>query len=236
MIGAYIKPMSLRPGVVACALALMAVTWSAAEWLRPRAYWADEIGDPHYSQLLPQHFGEWITVPNASAAVVNPVQAEMIERIYSETVARAYVSRRTGRAIMLSLAYGRDQSTDTQLHTPDMCYPSQGFRVESMHKSLLQTAWGALPAVQMQTIMGQRSEPLTYLVRTGDVVTDGSLQRNLARLGLAVRGFKMDGLLIRVSEVTRSPDAFEMQARFLNELLASMSDRDRAKFIGRGNH
>lgn len=233
MIAAYLKPMLIKPVVVAVALGLMGLAWSAAELLRPHAYWSDEIGNPHYKDLLPQQFGDWVNAPNASAAVVNPVQAEMIDRIYSETVARAYVNRRTGRMIMLSLAYGRDQSTDTQLHTPDMCYPSQGFRVEEFKKHALATAWGTLPTVQMRTVMGQRMEPLTYLVRTGDVVTDGSLSRNLARLGLAVRGYKMDGLLIRVSEVTDQSDALMMQEQFLKDLFASMSESDRVKFIGR---
>lgn len=232
MIAAYIKPMSIKPVLVMMALALMALAWSGAELLRPRAFWADEIGNPHYGDLLPHQFGDWVNIPDASAAVVNPVQTEMLDRIYSETVARAYINRRTGRAIMLSLAYGRDQSTDTQLHTPDMCYPSQGFRVEELRKHKLQTPWGALPAVQMRTAMGQRIEPLTYLVRTGDAVTDGSLPRNLARLGLAIRGYKMDGLLIRVSEITSSADAFVIQEQFLNDLFSALTESDRIKFIG----
>ncbi len=230
---AFFKPLRLKALTVAVAIGCMALALGAGEFFRPRAYWADEIGNPEYEHLLPEQFGDWVTLPNASAAVVNPVQAEMLDRIYSQTVARAYVNRKTGRAMMLSLAYGRDQSTDTQLHTPDMCYPSQGFRVMDRNKHQLVTPWGSLPSVQLRTAMGQRVEPLTYLVRTGDVVTDGSLPRNLARLGLAVRGFKMDGLLIRVSEITNSDDAFEQQAAFLNELFGALSPKDRAKFIGR---
>ena len=232
MIAACIKPMSIKPALVVAALVLMAAAWSSAEWLRPRAYWADEIGSPHYADLLPQQFGDWVTLPDASAVVVNPAQAEMIERIYSETVAHAYANRRTGRVVMVSLAYGRDQSTDTQLHTPDMCYPSQGFRVLSFQKAPIYTLWGSLPVVRMKASLGQRTEPVTYFVRTGDVVTDGAFRRNLARLGLAVRGFKMDGLLVRVSEVTNSDDAFDVQEQFLKSLLGSMSAKDRVKFIG----
>lgn len=228
----YIKPMSLKPVWIAITIALLAAAWSAAECLIPSAYWADEIGSPKYAELLPNEFEDWATLPNASAAVVNPVQSEMLDRIYSETVGRTYVSRRTGRVVMVSLAYGRDQSTDTQLHTPDMCYPSQGFRVESIQKMELRTPWGGLPVVKLRTSMGQRVEPLTYFVRTGDAVTDGALNRNLARLGLAVRGFKMDGLLVRVSEITNSPDAFEVQEQFLKSLFGSMSANDRNKFIG----
>lgn len=228
----YIKPMSLKPVWVAITIALLAVAWSAAEYLIPSAYWADEIGSPKYAELLPNEFEDWVTLPNASAAVVNPVQSEMLDRIYSETVGRTYLNRRTGRVVMVSLAYGRDQSTDTQLHTPDMCYPSQGFRVEAMQRMPVHTPWGTLPVVKLRTSMGQRVEPLTYFVRTGDVVTDGALNRNWARLGLAIRGFKMDGLLVRVSEITNSPDAFDVQEHFLKSLFGSMSEKDRIKFIG----
>lgn len=227
-----VKPMSIQPGRVLGALLLMLMTWLAAEALLPHRFWSDEIGDPNYADLLPQQFGQWETLPNASAAVVNPVQAEMLDRIYTQTVAHAYRHRQTGRVIMVSLAYGKDQSTDTKLHTPDMCYASQGFRVDDKLKASLQTPWGRLPAIQLKATMGQRTEPLTYLIRTGNTVTDGSLPRNLERLRLALIGFKMDGLLIRVSEITHEPDALQLQASFLNELLGSMSDAVRAKFIG----
>lgn len=229
---ALVKPMSVQPIRVVAALLLMLITWLAAEALLPHKFWSDEIGDPQYTDLLPQQFGQWETLPNASAAVVNPVQAEMLDRIYTQTVARAYRHRQTGRVIMVSLAYGKDQSTDTKLHTPDMCYASQGFRVDDKVKVSLQTPWGHLPAIQLKATMGQRSEPLTYLIRTGNTVTDGSLPRNLERLRLALNGYKMDGLLIRVSEITQDTDALQLQAGFLNELFASMSDAVRAKFIG----
>lgn len=229
---ALIKPLTLHPSRLFTALLLMVVTWLAAEALIPHKYWANEIGDPDYAELMPQQFGDWVTLPNASAAVVNPVQAEMIDRIYTQTVAHAYRHSKTGRVIMVSLAYGKDQSTDTKLHTPDMCYASQGFRVDDKRKASLQTPWGALPAVQLKATMGQRIEPLTYLIRTGNTVTDGSLPRNLERLRLALLGFKMDGLLIRVSEITPQPDALSLQASFLNDMLGGMPDAVRAKFIG----
>lgn len=235
MIATLIQPPRIAGKWLLVMLMLMSMAWGAAELLRPSRYWADEIGNPKYAHLMPAQFGDWIKVENMSSAVVNPVQAEMLDRIYSETVAVGYMNRQNGRLLMVSLAYGRDQSTDTQLHTPDMCYPSQGFRVEGRSKHIIDTSWGLLPAVQLQTVMGQRKEPLTYLVRTGDQVTDGSLQRNLARLALAARGYKMDGLLIRVSEVSRDDDALQVQEQFLKDWFAAMSDDVRAQFIGRRN-
>lgn len=231
----FILPSRTSPKLLIGMLLCMVMAWGGAEALRPARFWADQIGSPRYDGLMPQQFGSWVKVDGMSSTVVNPVQAEMLDRIYSETVAVGYRHTTSGRLMMVSLAYGRDQSTDTQLHTPDMCYPSQGFRIEARTKHLIQTNWGSLPAIQLQAVQGQRTEPITYLVRTGDQVTDGSLQRNLARLALAVRGYKLDGLLIRVSEVTRDDGALAFQEQFLKDFFGAMSDEVRAQFIGRNN-
>jgi EpsI family protein len=215
------------------ALAIMVGTLAGAEFLLPSHYWSAELGNPVYDKIVPASFGDWAQLPGAGVALVNPVQAEMIDKIYSETISRVYVNKKTGRAVMLSIAYGRDQSTDTQLHTPDMCYPSQGFKVDSGHAAMLKTPWGDIPTVQMQASMGQRQEPLTYFIRTGDqMTTQGSLDRNLARLGMALRGYRIDGLLVRVSEVTHQDDAFALQQTFVQALLASMAPEDLPKVIG----
>lgn len=231
---ALFKPMLITRMQLVAALLVMACALLGSQWLKPSRYWADELGNPSYDKLLPERFGAWVHVPDGATTVVNPQQAEMLDKIYSETVSRLYVNEQTGRAIMLSVAYGRDQSTDTQLHTPDMCYASQGFRIADSQAHELATPWGALPTVRLTASIGQRKEPLTYFIRTGDrVTTQGSLDRNLARLAMAIRGYKIDGLLVRVSEVNRPQDTFAVQDQFLVELMAAMSDADRAKLIGR---
>lgn len=124
------KPLTLKPAVLLVSLAIMLGSVAVAQHLKPSKYWADHTGEPDYEKLIPHHFGEWEEVPYANRGVVNPVQEENLKRIYSQTFARTFVHKPTGRGIMLSIAYGRDQTNDTQLHTPDQCYPSQGFRVE----------------------------------------------------------------------------------------------------------
>lgn len=229
----FLRPLSIQPMQLVLALVIMFSTLIGAEFLLPSRFWSEELGNPVYDKIIPAKFGDWAQLPGAGGALVNPVQAEMIDKIYSETVSRAYVNQKTGRVMMLSIAYGRDQSTDTQLHTPDMCYPSQGFKVEAGRAALLKTPWGDIPTVQMQTSMGQRQEPLTYFIRTGDqMTTQGSLDRNLARLRMALRGYRIDGLLVRVSEVTRQDDAFAQQRDFVLALLSSMSKDDLPKVIG----
>jgi EpsI family protein len=228
-----IRPTSLKPMVLVAAIALMAGAVALAEGLRPSHFWAEHTGVPHYEQIVPHRFGDWEEVPYGQRAVVNPVQEESLKRIYSETFARSYVNKRLGRVVMLSIAYGRDQSNDTQLHTPDMCYPSQGFRVEKREDFDVPSPFGPVKATRLVTTMGsERTEPLTYFIRVGDTVARGSKERNVERIKLALRGYLVDGTLVRVSEVTRKDNAFALQNQFIADLLQALSPHDRAYLIG----
>lgn len=228
------KPLTLKPAVLLISLAIMLGSVGVAQYLKPTKYWADHTGEPDYDKLIPRQFGEWQEVPYANRGVVNPVQEENLLRIYSQTFARTFVHVPTGRGIMLSIAYGRDQTNDTQLHTPDQCYPSQGFRVEKREDVDLASPVGPLKAVRLMTMLGtERKEPLTYFIRVGDAVTRGSKERNLERIKLALRGYLVDGTLFRVSEVTRRDDPFPLQEQFVNDLLKAMPVKDRGYIVGK---
>ncbi len=227
------QPMQMKWRVLIPSLILMLGAVVLAEQIKPRTYWADYIGEPRYKSMVPEQFGEWMAWPHVANAVVNPVQEASLNRIYSQTYSRAFVHQPSGRVIMLSIAYGRDQSNDTQIHTPEQCYPSQGFRVNKRENTDLNTPFGLIKAVRLKTTMGaERSEPLTFFIRVGNAVARGSKERNLERIKMATRGFLVDGTLIRVSEITRSEDAFDLQAQFLNDLLKALPANDRAYFIG----
>jgi len=228
------KPATIKSGAVALVLAIMLGSVATAELLKPRKYWADVIGDPHYETLIPRQFGAWQELPHANRVVVNPVQEENLMRLYSETFARTFVHKPTGRLIMLSIAYGRDQSNDTQLHTPEACYPSQGFKVENRTEHSVRSDFGPIESVQLMTTMGpQRTEPLTFFVRVGDGVARGSRDRNLARIRMALQGYRVDGMLFRVSEVTKRDNAFALQDLFIHDLLNAVGPEGRRRIIGR---
>ncbi|MBC7701831.1 exosortase C-terminal domain/associated protein EpsI [Aquabacterium sp.] len=227
------KQSQIRTNLLVFALILMLGSVALAEMVKPRKYWADVIGEPHYSTLIPHQFGDWQAIPNGGKAMVNPVQEENLMRLYSETFARSYVNTRTKRIIMLSIAYGRDQSNDTQLHTPEACYPSQGFRVESRTEHTVASKFGPLESVRLMTTMGtRRTEPLTFFVRVGDEVARGSRDRNLARIKMAFKGYRVDGMLFRVSEVTKRDGAYELQDQFISDLLSALSPEGRRRVIG----
>ena len=222
---------------IALCIALLGGAHVSAVVATPDKYWADVIKGPTYESIIPEQFGDWVHVPDQNRGVVNPVQEEELMKLYTETVAKLYVHKPTGRALMLSIAYGRDQSTDVQIHTPEECYPSQGFKVKSRALHEVQTAYGPIKAVRMETTLGlQRKEPLTYFIRVGDSVVRGSKERNLSRLEMALQGYLVDGMLFRISEITtESASSFQLQDQFIADLLKAMDAKERARIIGGKN-
>lgn len=226
------KVVSLKK--IAMALLIMATGVVSSELLMPRKHWADKLGNPKYADLIPKSFGHWQEIPGAAATVVNPVQEENLMRLYSETVARTYLHRPTGRTVMLSVAYGKDQSTDTQIHPPESCYGAQGFRVDEKNLYDMPTRYGTIKLVQLRTRMGHhRKEPVTYFIRVGETIARGSKERNIARLRSAISGYLIDGLLFRVSEISANEDSFALQQEFIAELLSSVPEETRRALIGR---
>lgn len=235
LVNTWVSPAVLPRGRFFVAAGIMLLALLAGKVMQPSRLWSESIGNPVYAGTLPSDFGDWKRSELGIPAVVNPVQSEMLDRIYSETVAASYVQKSTGRVLILSIAYGRNQSSDTQLHTPEMCYGSQGFKVGDSQVDHLPTPWGSLPVRHVPTHMGSRTEPLTYFIRNSRrVTTDSSLTRNLARMEVALRGYVGDGLLVRVSEITPRDDAFALQSRFLTDFLAALTPAQRELYIGAG--
>jgi EpsI family protein len=168
----------------------------------------------------------------AEASVVNPNLREFLDQLYADQLSRIYMGP-SGERVMLSLAYGRNQNRDLQVHKPEVCYVAQGFQLQEMSKVDLHTPFGTLPAMHLVTRMGSRNEPVTYWIRVGDKVIRGWLEQNINRIQIGLKGQIPDGLLVRVSTV--QPDtqqAFDIQEKFLSDMLQAVSPEHRHMFIG----
>lgn len=199
----------------------------------PTRQWSAHSAQVKYATLFPASFGGWRLAPEQANSVVNPQQQETLDAIYDEIVSRVYIDQASGRRVMVSLAYGSNQSRATQIHKPEVCYPAQGFSLVSMRKDLLPLQPHGLPVMRVVAKMGSRVEPLTYWIRSGDRVVRGAIEQNLARMSLGLRGYIPDGLLFRVSEVTPNIDAaFDLQDRFVREYLAQLPEAARESYIG----
>jgi EpsI family protein len=125
--------------------------------------------------MIPKAFGDWKEEPQRNLQVVNPQTQELLDKLYSQLLARVYVNDK-GYRVMLSLAYGSDQRGSLQAHKPEVCYPAQGFTLQSSKALPLTTPFGEIPAQRIYATLGQRHEPVTYWFTVGDTAIQGKLQ------------------------------------------------------------
>jgi len=199
--------------------------------LRPTHKIADDGQKVNLETMIPKHFGDWQEAPQP-AQIVNPVQKAKLEEIYSQTLSRTYV-KANGEVIMLSIAYGADQSDAKEMHYPEVCYPAQGFQVVSTQPGIVKTGFGDIRVKRLLTVLGSRSEPLTYWTTVGTKVVVGGKEPKLEKLRYGFRGEIPDGLLFRVSSITQDTESgYASQQNFVRELISSLSEGDRLKLAG----
>jgi EpsI family protein len=214
-------------------LVLMLLAAGLGSFLRPTIYLAKQQANVNLEQMITAHFGDWREVPQPTAQIINPQQAENLGRTYSATLSRTYIDSQR-RVIMMSIAYGDNQSREAQLHKPETCYPAQGFDLKFSRPSVLHSKFGALQTTQVFASLGTRREPITYWMRVGDSVMRGGFPQTVQRLKLGLfQGAIADGLLFRVSDISGDPDAsFTLQEDFIRSLLDAASPELRQLLIG----
>ena len=186
------KPASRRALLGGMLLLLGSLVSVAA---RPGKRLSELTPDFRLETVVPERFGHWASIPPV-ADYVNSKSTQLLEEVYSQILSRTYRDERTGERVMLSIAYGGDQSEANQLHIPDVCYPSQGFRVTGGERIQLATPLGVIPAKRLMTEMPGRPEPLTYWTTVGSHVEIGMLDRKLTQLEYGLHGEIPDGLEI----------------------------------------
>jgi EpsI family protein len=199
---------------------------------KPRTRVADEGPKIDLEQIVPKAFGEWAVDERVVPVLPSPEQQALLSKLYNQTLARTYLNDK-GERIMLSIAYGGDQSDSMQVHRPEVCYAAQGFQILSEMRGLLQTQFGSIPVKRLVARQGGRIEPITYWVTVGDKPTYPGLRQKLVQLTYGLTGKIPDGMLIRVSSIDRrNTDAYELQVGFVRDLIASLDIDNRKRLIG----
>lgn len=200
--------------------------------LKPTIRVADS--GPRFSleSAVPRELGEWQEARFGAAQIVDPQQKAMIDKIYNQTLSRTYVDAK-GYAVMLSIAYGSDQSDTLQLHKPEVCYPAQGFQVESRSGGLLQLPDRAIAVTRLSTSLGPRKEPVTYWTTVGGQVVTGGVAKKLVEMQFGLTGRIPDGMLVRISSIDSNPErAFGAHARFAEAMIGAVPLESRARLAG----
>ncbi len=193
---------------------------------------ADELPPIDLKAMVPTAFDSWREDVNVSAQIIDPQQKQMLDKIYDKTLSRTYVNGQ-GYRIMLSIAYGKNQSGALQLHKPETCYPAQGFSLLSTQAGTLELLGRPIAAFRLATSLGQRFEPITYWTVVGDHITSSMMDKRLAEVRYTMRGRIPDGMLVRISSIDKSTDnAYLMQSQFASEMIKAISPEYRKRFAG----
>lgn len=213
----------------------MVACFAFASWLTPHTTWFEHIGSPKYEDITPKQFGDWVEITeSAGSTIVDPEQQDAIKNLYTQTVSRIYQQKASGRRVMLSLAYGDNQTFSKQLHRPESCYSSQGFSIENLHEDKIQTNGKLIHVNRMIATIGSRLEHVTYWIRIGDGIISGPpSELNIARLQMSLKGYITDGLLFRVSEVGDDEALSNaLQDEFIRDFLQALSPSQLAMIVG----
>jgi EpsI family protein len=191
------------------------------------------LGDRKLDDVVPQKIGDWHTVPS-DAFVLPKTPGSLADRLYSQTLARLYVSE-SRPPVMLVIAYGAVQNDLLQLHRPETCYSAVGYTISG--SQTVDVALGprtALPVRELSATTDTRAEQICYWTRIGDdLPTDGSSQR-WVKLRQQMHGYLSDGVLVRMSTVGEAtPEVFAQLRMFATSMVAAMQPADRKVLIGR---
>ena len=215
-------------------VALLMFVGAGLAWaMTPTQKIADIRKKPDLKTLIPSQIGEWRIDTSIMPIEPSPDVQAALNKIYNQTLSRTYINP-AGSRIMLSIAYGGDQSDSMQVHKPEVCYAQQGFEVFGAVAGRLLTQYGELPVRRLIARQGSRNEPIIYWVVVGDKATSTGLTQKLAQLSYGLTGKVPDGFLVRISSIDHDrQSAYQLQEEFIKSMLGAMNDEDRARVAGR---
>ena len=182
--------------------------------------------------LIPSRFGDWKIDESIIPLQVDAETQAKLNEIYNQTLSRTYVNS-LGERIMLSVAYGGDQSDNLAVHKPEVCYYAQGFEIMKTFADELLTQYGKLPIKRLLAVKGNRNEPITYWVTIGNKAVLPGIDEKMQQLRYGLTGNVPDGMLVRVSSIDSDKDkAYQLQTIFIQDLLLTLDVKERTRLIG----
>jgi EpsI family protein len=210
----------------------MAGTSALTGALTPKQKVAEARADFSLDTMIPKSFAGWSLDTSVVPLAPDPTQKELIAALYDQTLSRTYVNAQ-GQRVMLSIAYGGDQSKQLQLHLPEVCYVAQGFDMVKDRRDELGTRFGQVPVKRLVARQNARNEPITYWVTIGDKAVMSGIDQKMQRFVYGLSGRIPDGMLVRVSTIdANEAGAYRVQDRFVNQLLDALKPQDRSRLLG----
>lgn len=232
-----VAPAWVRPGLgwrtAASATLLLVVALPLSAGLRPSHRTADSKPAIDLARQVPTAFAGWREDPGLVPVLPDPRTQAMIESLYTQVLARTYVNR-LGQQVMLSIAYGNDQSAEAAaVHRPEFCYRSLGFEVQVLDRATLALSDHRLTVQRLVGRLDRRQEPISYWVTLDETATLPGLDRKLQQLRHGLRGDIADGMVVRVSSLGASDaPAFALQDQFIADLRQALPPAVRGRYYG----
>jgi len=210
----------------------MAGTSALTGALTPTQKVADARANFNLDAMVPKSFAGWTVDTSVVPLTPDPTQKELIAALYDQTLSRTYVNAQ-GQRVMLSIAYGGDQSKQLQLHLPEVCYVAQGFDMLKDRRDELDTGFGKVPVKRLVARQNSRNEPITYWITIGDKAVKSGLDQKMQRFIYGLSGHIPDGMLVRVSTIEADEaGAYKVQDRFVEQMLAALDPQARTRLMG----
>lgn len=217
---------NLLVGLVMVVTAIFALTFKPAPLL------ANSGPKIELETMIPKQFGNWRVDETIMPMSASPDQIELLNKIYSQILTRTYINS-LGQRIMLSVVYGDGIDRQLDVHRPEVCYPAQGFSVTQYTDQVVNTLFGSLSVRRMIATNGQRVEPISYWIKTGDKAVSSTFERKLQKLKMIFTGRADSGMLARISSIGNDQTlAYQEQEAFINAMLQAMPEEQRKQLIG----
>lgn len=220
------KPIALLFGALMLASALLAPILASRAAAGPER-------PPDLESLVPAVMGNWRL--NGVREAMTPATDESggdgfgFERL----LRRTYVDPQ-GERVMLLIGWSGRQSGALKPHRQEICYGAQGAEIRDLHRDRLALGAGFLEVTRLFAVAPARGEPVTYWLTLGDRVVNSPVSWLNAQLSLGLRGDAAQGLLVRVSSLSRTPErAYRLHDSLIAALLAHLPPSERWRFAGR---
>jgi len=211
-------------------LALIVAAWAGFA-LRPIKHADDQGPKINLESMIPKQFADWKVDDTIIPLQPDPETLAALNKLYNQMLSRTYINDK-GERVMLSIAYGGDQSQSMQVHKPEVCYSAQGFQMLELKIGTLDTGYGVIPVKRLLANKGDRLEPIIYWITIGGEVAVNSIKWKFVRLKYGLTGKVPDGMLFRVSSLGKKESAYPLQEGFIKDLLKSISPENRKYLIG----
>lgn len=190
------------------------------------------LAGANLDELMPHTFGAW-KAEDVGALIAPPREDSLEDKLYNTVVSRVF-SRKDGATVMLLIAYGNAQTDLLQLHRPEVCYPFFGFTVSNSHPETIPiTPQVTIPGRAMTASSYNRTEQVLYWARVGQYLPQTGNEQLFARLKSQVAGFIVDGVLVRISNVTgEADDGLAINRDFARQLVEALPKPLLAPLLG----